>query len=72
MKAGKEHRIPLSDRAVEILSGLPRHGKRVFPLSDMAMLKLLRGMRPGTTVARIQVHAQDLGERANQLPARGL
>ena len=50
MKAGKEHRIPLSDRAVEILSGLPRHGKRVFPLSNMAMLELLRGMRPGTTV----------------------
>ena len=49
MKAGKEHRIPLSDRAVEILFGLPRHGKRVFPLSNMAMLELLRGMRPGTT-----------------------
>jgi integrase len=50
MKAGKEHKIPLSDRAVEILFGLPRHGKRAFPLSNMAMLELLRGMRPGTTV----------------------
>jgi integrase len=49
MKAGKEHKIPLSDRAVEILFGLPRHGKRVFPLSNMAMLELLRGMRPGIT-----------------------
>jgi integrase len=49
MKAGKEHRIPLSDRAIEILSGLPRQGKRVFPLSNMAMLECLRGMRPGTT-----------------------
>jgi integrase len=46
MKAGKEHRIPLSDRAVEILAGLPRKGDRVFPLSNMAMLELLRGMRP--------------------------
>ena len=50
MKAGREHKIPLADRAVEILSGLPRHGKRSFPLSNMAMLELLRGMRPGTTV----------------------
>jgi integrase len=49
MKAGKEHKIPLSGRAVEILAGLPRQGKRVFPLSNMAMLECLRGMRPGTT-----------------------
>jgi integrase len=50
MKAGKEHRVPLCDRAVEILRGLERHGERLFPLSDMAMLELLRGMRPGHTV----------------------
>jgi integrase len=49
MKAGKEHKIPLSDRTIEILASLPRHGKRVFPLSNMAMRELLRGMRPGTT-----------------------
>ena len=49
MKAGKEHRIPLSDRAVETLSSLPRHGKRVFPLCNMAMLEMLRGIRPGAT-----------------------
>jgi integrase len=48
-KARKEHRIPLSDRAVEILAGLPRKGERIFPLSNMAMLELLRGMRPGIT-----------------------
>jgi integrase len=49
MKAGKEHKIPLSDRAVAILASLPRHGGRVFPLSNMAMLECLRGIRPGTT-----------------------
>ena len=47
MKAGKEHRVPLCDRAVDILRGLERHAARVFPLSNMAMLQLLRGMRPG-------------------------
>ena len=51
MKAEREHRVPLSDRAVEILKGLPREGKHVFPggkagkpLSNMAQLELLKGM----------------------------
>jgi integrase len=50
MKMGKEHRVPLSDRAMEILRGLKRDGKYVFPLSNMAMLQCLRGLRPGLTV----------------------
>jgi integrase len=52
MKAKRDHRVPLSHRAVEILRGLKRdHGAaHVFingggrPLSNMAMLELLRGM----------------------------
>jgi integrase len=55
MKAGKEHRVPLSERAVEILENLPRESEYVFmggragkPLSNMAMLELLRGMKPGS------------------------
>jgi integrase len=54
MKAGKEHRVPLSARAVELLSALPHEGEFVFmggragkPLSNMAMLELMRGMKPG-------------------------
>lgn len=59
MKAHKEHRVPLSERAVAILQGLPRiKGEgHVFPgakagtgLSNMAMLELVRGIRPGLTV----------------------
>jgi integrase len=42
MKASKEHVVPLSDRVIKLL-GAPGHG-RVFPLSNMAMLQLLRGM----------------------------
>jgi integrase len=30
-KTGKEHRVPLSDRALEILKGLPRESDFVFP-----------------------------------------
>jgi integrase len=50
MKAGKEHRVPLSERALAILRRVPRHGARIFPLSNMAMLELIKGMRPGLTV----------------------
>jgi integrase len=55
MKTGVEHRVPLSNAAIEILSELPHRG-HVFAgtnghgLSNMAMLELLRGMRPGLTV----------------------
>jgi integrase len=52
MKAGKPHEVPLSKRVIEILKDLPRVGDYVFPgakdgtpLSNMAMLELLRGMR---------------------------
>jgi len=58
MKSGREHRVPLSDRAARILSEIPRADDFVFPgtrtgrpLSNMAMLELIRGMRGhGATV----------------------
>ena len=59
MKAGREHQVPLSKRALTLLKHLPREeGGYVFPgarskapLSNMAMLELLRGMRDdGLTV----------------------
>jgi integrase len=49
MKAAREHEVPLSDRALAILAD-PGDGEFVFggrnrrPLSNMAMLELLRGM----------------------------
>jgi len=52
MKSGRDHRVPLSPRVLEILSALPREGQFVFagakagkPLSNMAMLELVRGMK---------------------------
>jgi integrase len=54
MKAGREHEVPLSKRAVEILEALPHAGEFVFtgaiagqPISNMAMLELLKGMNGG-------------------------
>lgn len=54
MKAGKEHRVPLSSAAITLLKNMPtlqgNHyafpgAKRERPLSDMAMLEMLRGIR---------------------------
>jgi integrase len=57
MKAGKEHRIPLSPRAVEILeeteqlgSAYAFPGTRSASLSSMAMAMLLRRMKVDVTV----------------------
>jgi integrase len=47
MKGRKQHRIPLCDRAVAILSALPRKDAHIFTLKDAAMLDLLREIRPG-------------------------
>jgi integrase len=54
MKAGHEHRVPLSLAAVELLRNLPKAGDYVFPsrgrnkpLSNMAMLQLLERMDRG-------------------------
>lgn len=59
MKGGKEHRVPLSARAIEILNSVPIEegnpyvfigGSKGAGLSNMALLQLLRGLRPGQTV----------------------
>ena len=56
MKKRIEHRVPLTDRVVDILKALPHRGDHVFingggkPISNMAMSELLKGMRPGVTV----------------------
>lgn len=52
MKAGKQHRVPLSDRSIEILEAIPRFERSEFvftsprgkQLSDMALLQVCRRM----------------------------
>jgi integrase len=52
----RDHVVPLPDRAIDIIDAL-REGAAEYlfanddgPLSNMAMLKMLRGLRPGLTV----------------------
>jgi integrase len=54
MKAGKEHRVPLSTQVMALLEQMPRNGAFVFPgrdkdsiLSDMSLTAVLRRMRRG-------------------------
>lgn len=51
MKAGREHRVPLSTAAVELLKAMPDVGEHIFPgqrgdapLSDMSLTAVLRRM----------------------------
>jgi integrase len=74
MKTDKEHRVPLSDRALKILHAMPRDGSGyVFPgrdagrsIGEGAMMVLLRGMRPGLTVHGFRSTFRDwAGARTN-------
>ena len=49
MKAGREHKVPLSAPALAILKAIPKTGSddRVFRLSNMALLMTLRRMERG-------------------------
>lgn len=77
MKAHKEHRVPLSSRAIEILRALPREkgspyvfpgAKAKSPLSNMAMLELMRGMRSGLTVHGCRSTFKDWAAEATNYP----
>jgi integrase len=50
MKAGDEHVVPLSDRAVEILKSMPSAAGRIFNIGHNAMWNLLKTMRRDCTV----------------------
>jgi integrase len=77
MKSSAEHRVPLSDRAAQIISGIPEidgnpfvfpGGREGRPLSNMAMLELLRGMRPGLTVHGFRSSFRDWAAEATDFP----
>lgn len=77
MKAQVEHRVPLSRQALGLLRALPRMegndavfwGARKPTLSNMAMLELLRGMRPGLTVHGFRSAFRDWAAEATRFPS---
>jgi len=48
MKAGKQHKVPLSDRVVELLRTLPHRDGRIFDIGDVRMLLMLREVHGST------------------------
>lgn len=77
MKAHREHRVPLSSQALALLRDLPRMegsdavfwGFRRPTISNMAMLELLRGMRPGLTVHGFRSSFRDWVSEATSFPS---
>lgn len=77
-KSGREHRVPLSNAAVALLKALPRFtgssvvfegAKAGKPLSNMALLQLLRGMRgDGLTVHGFRSAFRDWCGEATNFP----
>jgi integrase len=66
MKSGREHRVPLADRAVEILRGVKRHGARVFHIANHALLTALQQRHPNVTVHGFRSTFRDwAAERTN-------
>lgn len=78
MKADAEHRVPLCDRAVEIVKDMQRHAlnefvfpgmKRGRPLSGMAMLMLLRDLHAGITTHGFRSSFRDWAGETTRHPS---
>jgi integrase len=66
MKAGQEHKVPLSPRALAVLGEPQEFDDWVFRLSDRAMWELLHALRPGHTVHGFRATFRTwAGERTN-------
>jgi integrase len=77
MKAGREHRVPLSGRAFEIIEEMAKLGTKGFvfpgpkpssPLSSMAMAMLLRRMKAGVTVHGFRSTFRDWASEVTSFP----
>jgi integrase len=77
MKGGKEHRVPLAPRAVEILNEMAEIQLNEFVFfgmkqgrsrSNMALLMLLRDLRPAVTVHGFRSTFKDWASEATSFP----
>jgi integrase len=69
MKGKREHRVPLSDRAMQLVDERPRDGDLVFPLSNMGMLELVRDMLgKGATVHGFRSTFRDWASETTAYP----
>jgi integrase len=71
MKSGREHRVPLSDRAIEIFKARPQREARIFSIGDDAMRLALGELHgDGATVHGMRSAFRDwASERTSYPPA---
>jgi integrase len=75
-KTGKEHRVPLSPRALDLLAALPRDGGRLIfpgaregqPLSHSAMLRVLERLGVQSTVHGLRSSFRDWAGESTAFP----
>jgi integrase len=76
MKGGREHRVPLSERVIEIIESIPRDGEYVFagsrpdrPLNVAAMLRVISRMKQsGITVHGFRSSFRDWASETTNYP----
>jgi integrase len=69
MKAGRQHRVPLSDAALAVLNRVPREVDRVFPINNMSLPRLIRRMgRRGLTVHGFRSSFRDWAAEVSHFP----
>jgi len=78
MKAGRPHRVPLSDQALDLLLALPRiegeplvfiGAREGSPLSDMSLTMLLRRHAPGVTAHGFRSTFRDWAAETTKHPS---
>jgi integrase len=80
MKAGKEHRVPLSDAAVKLLRALPRElgndfvfaGSRGKGLGERALFKALRLIHPTATAHGMRSAFKDWASERTDFPTEAV
>jgi integrase len=73
MKAGKEHRVPLSDAAVAVLKSMPRQGDLVFPgpngmITKLAVLKVVKKLAGDVTTHGFRSSFRDWAAEQTAFP----
>jgi integrase len=75
MKAGKDHRVPLADRALAIISDLPRDGDLVFPgrrgerLGESALRRFAKRCGAAATVHGLRSAFRDWAAEQTHYPS---
>src|SRR5215831_3857077 len=69
MKAGKEHRVPLSSAALALLAGMDRKGERIFETGQTMILEVTRGLQTGVVPHGFRSSFRDWAAERTNFPS---